>query len=80
MTVGSNKVKDVVARKLRGLPAAIEEPQVRNEGDEMCCDCGVNPVAEKGSQAHAQGLCVQCATFKRRTGEWRDQPIPGSKG
>jgi hypothetical protein len=35
-------------------------------------------VAEKGSQAHAHGLCADCATWKRRHGDWTTRRIPGA--
>jgi hypothetical protein len=75
--MADNDIKSVVARKLRGLPADIDEPQIHRseDGGVACIDCGVNPVAEKGTQAHAHGLCSNCASWKRRHGEWRDVPL-----
>lgn len=74
---GSNDVRSVVARKLRGLPADVGEAQIRRDdcGVVLCIDCGKEPIAEKGTQAHAHGLCAGCASWKRRHGDWRDVPL-----
>jgi hypothetical protein len=80
VTPGSNDIKNVVARKLRGLPPSIEDPQIARgeDGVVLCLDCKVEPIAEKGTQAHAHGLCSSCASWKRRHGEWEDVPLPGA--
>jgi hypothetical protein len=76
----SDDIAKIVARKLRGLPLSDDEPQIAksSSGGDMCLDCGTKPVAEKGSQAHAHGLCADCATWKRRHGDWTTRRIPGA--
>jgi len=69
----SEIARNAVARKLRGLPFEPDAPQVYD--GEFCVErCGRKRAA-KGSQAHAQGLCVECATFMRRHGDWHTPPL-----
>ena len=69
--VDPDAVKKAVGRKLRGLPVSDDEAQIaKPEGKDVCRSCQRNPIAEKGSFAHSQGVCVECATWFSRNGEW----------
>lgn len=73
------KVAGAVGRVLRGLPADLDEPQIKRGANgraiEMCGKCGTNPVAEKASAAQEAGVCVECATWMRRHGGWRTDKL-----
>ena len=74
--VDEDAIRKAVQRRLRGLPASPEAPQVYD--GTMCIErCGRRRAA-KGSQAHAHGLCVECAAWKRRHGDWQTLPLDGA--
>jgi hypothetical protein len=64
-----DKLALIVQRKMQGLSAERTTGGV--VPGERCRDCN-GPVAEKGTQAQAEGLCGDCASWRRRGGHWKN--------
>jgi formylmethanofuran dehydrogenase subunit E len=63
--VAEDDIRRVVLRKLHGY-----DPETMTREGAICCNCGEQPVAARGSEAHEAGVCVECASHLRRTGRW----------